>query len=146
MKRRKFNFKFSSELSGQHCPDFVIFCVWAGFPGKVQGCQTYRALCLWERFFLIFDLILIGQFSSNSISLKRLDVRLIGHFRVKIRVKEKSLSQAKCPKSLTALYVRGLRHCVCLVFGLRHNLLSGPGMPVPVWSAGQGPDRGVRFL
>ena len=28
----------------------------------IQGCQTYRTLCLWERFFLIFDVILIGQF------------------------------------------------------------------------------------
>ena len=28
---------------------------------QVQGCQTYRTLCLWERFFLLFDVILIGH-------------------------------------------------------------------------------------
>ena len=45
------------------------------------GCQSYRTLSLWERFFPFLDVKLIGQFSSHSISLKRLDVRLIGHFR-----------------------------------------------------------------
>ena len=71
-----------SSLVGFSNPSFIFF-------NYIQGCQTYRTLCLWERFFLIFDFILIGQFSSHSISLKKLNVRLIGHFwfeRVRHRV------------------------------------------------------------
>ena len=58
-----------------------------GRANRIQDCQTYRTLCLWERFFLLFDFILIGQFSS--------------HFR--LEKQEKSLSQAKCPISLAVL-------------------------------------------
>ena len=79
----------------------------------LQGRQRYRILCLWERFVLLFE-VELGQFSSHSISLKRLDVRLIEHFhtyrklssilKVWLRKAKKSLSQAKCPISLTLLY------------------------------------------
>ena len=49
----------------------------------LQGCQTYRTRCLWERFFLLFDVILIGQISGHFILTKRLDVKLKGRFRAK---------------------------------------------------------------
>ena len=50
----------------------------------LQGCQRYRTLCLWERFLRLFEVILIRKFSSHSISIKRLEFKLIGHFRVGI--------------------------------------------------------------
>ena len=34
---------------------------------KVQDCQTYRTLCLWERFSLLFDVIIIGHFRVKSV-------------------------------------------------------------------------------
>ena len=51
---------------------------------KFSGIQRYRTVKLighfaCERFILLFDVI--GQFSGHFIFTKRLDVRLIGHFR-----------------------------------------------------------------
>ena len=54
----------------------------------LQDFQRYRALCLWERLLLLFEVILIGHF------------RL---YKFDIEKEQKSLSQAKCPISVTVL-------------------------------------------
>ena len=55
---------------------------------NIQGCQTYRTLCLWERFFPLLDLILKGQFKGQ------------------VFLKISNFSSQKCLISLTSSLLR----------------------------------------